>query len=643
MLSPSTLEQLPNDLTDLINELQTEIIRSVSKKISKANYLTPAAEWQLYKAQMLQSSTSEVNKLIAQYTGLSRREVKGLYTEACKKAIANDAKIYRMAGKDASSFFRSVALSNSLRAGIRNANGLMKNITRSMVQSSRATVTHLMDKAYVQVLSGAFSPQEAVYSAVKELADKGIQSVTYPSGKSDWADVAVRRAVLTALGQTTGRIQLDLAAEMDCDLVEVTSHGDARPSHAEWQGQVYSISGKSKKYPPLSRTGYGTGDGLKGWNCRHDFFPFFEGISERASFPIDKEENAKEYAATQRQRAIERSIRSSKRGLAALDSSIQSTDDESLKEKLKRQFDRKSNTLKKQEARLAEHCKASGLLPRPDRTRVVGFNKSVSQKAVHGNRRYTAKKAVGSPSGNSGNTSNFSLIPKNLNLTNAVNNDIIGTVGECKDIPSAVKHFMDKWGVILDPSLDKLDFDSVLEGLRGIEVVLEEFPQAREHLHRISLGTLKDKAIMETTFSGTIRYSKDYYKNRESILSALFKSSSHFHPDGSNCLSFGAHEMGHILDGLIISRNTALSYTDKSNAWKKHTEATKIVNRAIERIKGKTHNPISKYLMKSKISIYSTYNNSECISEAIADYIIHGDNSNELSKAIWNILKEELI
>lgn len=394
MLSPSTLEQLPNDLIDLINELQTEIIRSVSKKISKANYLTPAAEWQLYKAQMLQSSTSEVNKLIAQYTGLSRREVKALYTEACKKAIANDAKIYRMAGKDASSFFRSVAFSNSLRAGIKNANGLMKNITRSMVQSSRATVTHLMDKAYVQVLSGAFSPQEAIYSAVKELADNGIQSVTYPSGKSDWADVAVRRAVLTALGQTTGRIQLDLAAEMDCDLVEVTSHGDARPSHAEWQGQVYSISGKHKKYPPLSRTGYGTGDGLKGWNCRHDFYPFFEGISERASFPINKEENDREYAATQRQRAIERSIRSSKRGLAALDSSIQSTDDESLKEKLKRQFDRKSNTLKKQEARLAEHCKASGLLPRPDRTRVVGFGKSVSQKAVHGNKRYKNSKTV---------------------------------------------------------------------------------------------------------------------------------------------------------------------------------------------------------------------------------------------------------
>ena len=392
MLSPSTLERLPNELIDLVNELQTEIIRSAAKKISKANYLTPSAEWLMYKAQMLQSNTSEVNRLISRYTGLSRREVKSLYTDSCMKAIANDAKIYRMAGKDASSFFRSVAFSNALKAGIRNANGLMSNITRSMVQSSRSTVTHLMDKAYVMVLSGAFSQSEAIYSAVKELADKGIQSVTYPSGKSDWADVAVRRAVLTGLAQTTGRMQLDLAAEMDCDLVEVTSHSGARPSHAEWQGQVYSISGKSKKYRKLSEaTGYGRGDGLKGWNCRHDFYPFFEGISERASFPVDIAENQKEYEATQRQRAIERSIRSSKRSLAALDSAIQSTDDEELKAKLQRQFDRKSNTLKNQEARLAEHCKANGLLSRPDRTRVVGFGRSVGQKAVHGNRRYNAK------------------------------------------------------------------------------------------------------------------------------------------------------------------------------------------------------------------------------------------------------------
>lgn len=340
----------------------------------------------------LQTNTTEVNKLISRYTGLSKREIKALYTDGCMQAINNDAKIYRMADKNASSYFRSVAFNNALKAGIKNANGLMSNITRSMVRSSRKTVTHLMDKAYVMVLSGVFSQQEAIYSAVSELAAQGIQSVQYPSGKSDWADVAIRRAVITGLGQTTGRMQLDLAEKMGCDLVEVTAHMGARPSHAEWQGKVYSISGKSKKYPKLAdATGYGTGDGLKGWNCRHDFFPFFEGISERADLPVDKKENAQEYAATQKQRSYERAIRKSKRGLSALDSAISSTDDEELKAKLKREFDRRSNVLKKQERRLEEHCKSNALLVRNDRVRVVGFGHSISQKAVHASKRYIDK------------------------------------------------------------------------------------------------------------------------------------------------------------------------------------------------------------------------------------------------------------
>lgn len=402
MLTPQTLDALPDELISLIDELQTDIIKSIAKKITKADYLTPSAEWQLYKAAQLRMSTKEITELLAKYTGKSKREIRRLYNEACRQAINEDAKIYRAYGKDASSFTRSVAFSNALKAGIANADGMMQNFTKSMVQSSRKTVTHLMDKAYLKVLSGAFSPQEAVYSAVAELAAKGIQSVTYPSGRTDWADVAIRRAVITGIGQTAGRMQLELAEEMDCDLVEVTSHMGARPSHAEWQGKVYSISGKSMKYPPLSVTGYGTGAGLKGWNCRHDFYPFFEGISERASFPIDKAENAKEYELSQKQRSMERAIRRSKRGLAALNESINSTDDPELKAKLQRKFDRQSATLKQQEQRMNEFCEANDLLVRNDRVRVVGFGKSVSQRAVHGSKRYVKKQGGGS--GTSGGT-----------------------------------------------------------------------------------------------------------------------------------------------------------------------------------------------------------------------------------------------
>ncbi|WP_124100895.1 phage minor capsid protein [Ruminococcus sp. Marseille-P6503] len=388
MLTPQTLQKLPDELVDLVNELQTDIIRSLSKKLVKTNYLTPSAEWQLYKAGQLRLSTNEVNKLISKYAGKSKRQIAQLYTDACRKAINNDAKIYRAYGKDCSAALRSVALSNTLKAGIKNANGMTSNLCKSMVESSRATVTHLMDKAWLKVQSGAFSYQEAIYDAVLELASQGISAVTYPSGHTDWADVAVRRAVMTGISQTAGQMQLDLAAEMDCDLVEVTAHMGARPSHALWQGKVYSISGKSKKYPKLSEaTGYGTGAGLKGWNCRHDFYPFFEGVSERANLPVDIAENNEQYEFSQKQRAMERSIRKSKRSLAALDGALQECSDDELRRRLQNKFERTSETLKLKEKRLNEFCNANGLYKQNDRVRVVGFGRSLSQKAVHGSNR----------------------------------------------------------------------------------------------------------------------------------------------------------------------------------------------------------------------------------------------------------------
>lgn len=392
MLTPQTLQKLPDDLIDLVSEVQTDIIKSIAKKLVKADYLTPSAEWQLYKASQLKMSTKEITAMLAEFTGKSKRQISKLYTDACKEAINNDAKIYRTYGKDCSAALRSVALSNTLKAGVKNANGMTKNLCKSMVESSQATVTHLMDKAWLKVQSGAFTYQDAIYDAVVELAKQGIATVTYPSGKTDWADVAVRRAVMTGISQTTGQMQLDLAAEMDCDLVEITAHMGARPSHALWQGKVYSISGKSKKYPKLSTaTGYGTGDGLKGWNCRHDFYPFFEGISERANLPVDVTENNRQYELSQKQRAMERSIRATKRRLAAYDGALAETDDEVLKRKLQNQFERHSAILKTKEKRLSEFCDKNGLYPQNDRVRVAGFGKSVSQKAVHGNKIYQLK------------------------------------------------------------------------------------------------------------------------------------------------------------------------------------------------------------------------------------------------------------
>ncbi len=240
-----------------------------------------------------------------------------------------------------------------------------------------------LDYAFTQVAYGMTDYTTATRNAARRLTDSGLQFVDYESGAVAHADVAARRAVLTGLSQMTGKISEHNAAELDTDIVEVTAHAGARPDHAEWQGRWYSLSGKSKKYRSLAdATGYGTGAGLKGWNCRHDFYPVIDGISEPAYTeeelknidPPPFEYNGRTYTyyeATQRQRYMERSMRRTKRELLAADS----TGD-------KDRFTEKSVLLRRQREEYGKFSKAAGLLTQNERAQVYGFDRSVSAKVT---------------------------------------------------------------------------------------------------------------------------------------------------------------------------------------------------------------------------------------------------------------------
>lgn len=83
--------------------------------------------------------------------------------------------------------------------------------------------------------------------------------------------------------------------------------------------------------------GYGTGDGLCGWNCNHSFFPYVEGAPRTYSKAQLKDYSAKnityngqqltEYEALQQQRYIERGIRRWKREEVAMKAAGQPTDE----------------------------------------------------------------------------------------------------------------------------------------------------------------------------------------------------------------------------------------------------------------------------------------------------------------------------
>lgn len=172
----------------------------------------------------------------------------------------------------------------------------------------------------------AGEPTRAVMErGVTRLANSGLETIDYISGTKTTIDAALRRHIVSQANQARNRLLMQRMDEWEWDLVFVDAHFGARPSHAEWQGKVYSRSGQSTEYPSLvDATGYGTVTGLCGANCYHYMTPYVPGYSELPDMDYSEQERItgmtsdEYYAATQKQRRYERLIRSQKREIAYL-------------------------------------------------------------------------------------------------------------------------------------------------------------------------------------------------------------------------------------------------------------------------------------------------------------------------------------
>jgi hypothetical protein len=340
MLTSDQLDALTGPIVSLYQDYEDSVIMDIARRLGKMSLASAA--WQMQRLTESGMVYEEALKELSKITGQSVEVLRQTFTKAGVKAMKFDDSIYRKVGLEPLPLNLSPAMARALASGLEKTGGVIRNLTMTTAISGQQAFESAADLAYMQVSSGAMSYDQAIRSAVKKVAADGLSVIQY-AGHNDKLDVAMRRAVLTGVSQTTGQMQTNRANEMGCDLVQTSAHAGARPSHAEWQGKIFSRSGTSKKYPPfVESTGYGTGAGLGGWNCRHSFYPFFEGISENAYDEVDRESLAKKtvtlneektsmYEATQVQRGIERKIRFWKRQAGALEAAGQANVDEMAK------------------------------------------------------------------------------------------------------------------------------------------------------------------------------------------------------------------------------------------------------------------------------------------------------------------------
>ena len=384
MLPPEVLDTLPDAFVALWREVEDSILRDAARRIGKMDALTETANWQLWRYQQTEAVRNNVVKLLARYSGKSERTIRSLLKEAATEAMEREDAIYYHYGLEPTPFEESATLNNLLDAGSRQTNGTWQNLTATTANTVTGAFERTLDAAWGKVSTGAFDYKTAVKQAVDSLADD-LPVVTYPSGHTDTLEVAARRAVLTGVNQTAGKLQLARMDEMGAEFVETSAHGGARPSHAEWQGRRFHRGGpvdyNGRHYPDFEETtGYGTGAGLCGWNCRHSFWPCYPdlgapptwtGESLRQLNARDIEYNGKlytRYEISQMQRARERNVRRCKKRYLAEDAAGLDTTDSAVRLKAARQS-------------LAQFAKDTGSRVDSARVSVPKFGRSEASRA----------------------------------------------------------------------------------------------------------------------------------------------------------------------------------------------------------------------------------------------------------------------
>lgn len=512
----------------LYQQLEDDILSAVIRRILKMGYVSEASKHQLEVLQAAGLLYDDIVQLIADRTDACTAQVKALFEDAGVQTVEIDNSLHEAAGALPIDIRQDSSTRQVLEAGYKKTLGTMRNLVSTTATQTQTAFIQTCDRIYMQVSSGAFSYQEAIMNALRALADTGAE-VVYPTKHKDRMDVAVRRCVLTGVSQTAEAVSLRQAEDAGCYLMEITAHSGARPDHAKWQGQLVTITGKDAgkiidglRVFTLSEIGYGSGEGFKGWNCRHNWHAYYPGLSTPNYTPEELKKldepcisyNGKlytEYEVSQMQRAQERRVRAWKRRCVTAQEGVNSATDEATRVTAQAEFDRSARYLKANEAKLKDFCRQTGQDRDRFREQVYGFGRSEAQRAVQANnssfRNTMRQKGIKNPpkslaelekmkynnpkeydlmqsyskSVDSGMMSPLVGYEKYKEYHKRVEKELIGlTTSNGITIKSQSKHFLERvFGTISDPSHD---------GVMRTGVELEDIADALKN------GKVKSKA-----------------------------------------------------------------------------------------------------------------------------------------------------
>lgn len=321
--------KLASKIASRYQDLEERIMQDIVRRIMKAGEITSTADWQINRLRILGYCSEDIEQEIKKTLNASYPEMFELYDKVIDREYVRNKDIYEQINAEYIPFDQNGQLKQITEAIIEQSFEDLENVTNSLgfyldygngqkvLTPLSQVYTKYLDAACYDIVTGAFDYNSVLRRVVTQLTNSGLRQIDYSSGRANRVDVAARRAVMTAVSQITGKISEYNAQKLGTEYFEVEWHAGARPTHAVWQGRVWS---KEQLY---SVCGLGTVTGLLGANCYHTYYPFFPGISQRNWsddwLDAKNEEEAepktfdgKEYTlyeAKQRQRQMETAMR----------------------------------------------------------------------------------------------------------------------------------------------------------------------------------------------------------------------------------------------------------------------------------------------------------------------------------------------
>lgn len=349
MLTDEQLDFFGELLVPVFQNLEAYVLNDIARRLAKEDRWTETAElmagylrklgYSPYKIRIEVLKKLNADKDFIEMVDRNTREEKAAVQEAIDEvldqikelcpelyeavgnmAFNNDLSEWEKAGKE---LVRGSIVDKYIKAMQARATGDLLNLTKTIafrsytgsIVNARQAFVHALNNALTQITSGAVSRGQATRDAIKELTKSGMRVVEYGK-RTVQIESAVSTAVRTAASQLAGEIMDANIEETGVEMVQVSSHWGARPSHELWQGKAYSL----EEFKAVCGFGEpGNPAHIYSYNCRHIHYPYWPGISEPLKFDpepgpfvIDGKEYTY-YQATQKQRAMEREIRALKK------------------------------------------------------------------------------------------------------------------------------------------------------------------------------------------------------------------------------------------------------------------------------------------------------------------------------------------